>query len=358
HAEVPRRGGGAHHEAVRAPDEGGEAEGDGGGGGEELHAKSRPRRDRGRGFAALVWGADRFVMGAAATARNLGVSPLIIGLTIVGFGTSAPEMLVSSVAAWEGAANLSVGNAIGSNITNVALVLGVASLVSPLQVPQHVLSRELPTMIGVMLFAGFLLFDRTLDRVDGTILLTGMVLMVALVVRDGLRKRDAPDEGDEIPSGMSTGVALLWLLVGLAVLLVSSRGLVWGATTVARHFGVSELVIGLTIVAFGTSLPELAATVVAAKKNEHEIAVGNVIGSNLFNTLGVLGLPGIIRPGPVEESVLTRDFPVMIGVGVLLFVLPRMLRPYQRITRWEGGVLLAVFVGWLSWIYLETTGVV
>ncbi|MEO0324244.1 MAG: calcium/sodium antiporter [Myxococcota bacterium] len=315
------------------------------------------------GFVALVWGADRFVMGAAATARNLGVSPLVIGLTIVGFGTSAPEMLVSSVAALEGAAGLSVGNAIGSNITNVALVLGVAALVSPLQVPQDVLSRELPVMLLVMLVAAGLLSDGHLGRADGAGLLAGMVLMVAFVVREGLRSRDrhgdaASPEDADLPRPMRTGVALLWLLAGLAVLLVGSRGLVWGATTVARHFGVSELVIGLTIVAFGTSLPELAATVMAARKNEHEIAVGNVIGSNLFNTLGVLGLPGVIRPGPVDANVMQRDVPVMLGVSVLLFVLARTFRPYQHINRLEGAALVACFLGWLLWIYLETAGAV
>ena len=200
-------------------------------------------------------------------------------------------------------------------------------------------------------------------RVDGAVLLSGMVLMVGFVVREGLRSRDrhgdssAPPD-DEVAPRMSTGAALLWLLAGLGVLLAGSRALVWGATTVARHYGVSELVIGLTIVAFGTSLPELAATVVAARKNEHEIAVGNVIGSNLFNTLGVLGLPGVIRPGPVEASVMSRDYPVMLGLGVLLFVLARTFRPYQHINRAEGATLVACFLGWLLWIYLETTGVV
>ena len=315
------------------------------------------------GFVALVWGADRFVMGAAATARNLGVSPLVIGLTIVGFGTSAPEMLVSSVAALEGAAGLSVGTAIGSHLTNVALVLGVAALVSPLQVPQDVLSRELPVMLLVMLGAGVLLLDGHLGRVDGVLLLAGMVAMVGVVVREGLRSRDrhgevAASDAEGLAPPMGQGVALLWLLAGLGVLLAGSNALVWGATTVARHYGVSELVIGLTIVDFGTSLPELAATVVAAQKKEHEIAVGNVIGSNLFNTLGVLGLPGVIRPGPIEASVMSRDYPVMLGVGVLLFVLARAFRPYQHINRAEGATLVACFVSWLVWIYLETTGVV
>ena len=246
------------------------------------------------GFVALVWGADRFVMGAAATARNLGVSPLVIGLTIVGFSTSAPEMLVSSVAALEGAAGLSVGNAIGSNITNVALVLGVAALVSPLQVPQDVLSRELPVMLLVMLGAGVLLLDGHLGRVDGVLLLAGMVAMVGVVVREGLRSRDrhgevAASDAEGLAPPMGQGVALLWLLAGLGVLLAGSNALVWGATTVARHYGVSELVIGLTIVDFGTSLPELAATVVAG----HGVAVGPALWALALNAGEVLVLAAV-----------------------------------------------------------------
>ena len=312
------------------------------------------------GFIALVWGADRFVAGAAATARNLGIPPLIIGLTIVGFGTSAPELLVSSIAAHEGAPGLSVGNAIGSNVTNIALVLGTAAIVTPVLVHQRVLRRDLPMMIGVMVLAWALVFDQHLGRVDGIILLSGLALMIALVVREGIRGRktdDVPEELlDEMPDPMSTPMAFFWLIVGLGVLLASSKGLVWGATTVARHFDVPELVIGLTIVAFGTSLPELAATVVAARRNEHDIAVGNIVGSNMFNTLGVLGLPGVIHPDHVEAGVIHRDFPVMLGISVLLFVLARALRPYRKLSRWQGGVLVTCFVSYLVLLYMQNVG--
>lgn len=300
------------------------------------------------GFVLLVWGADRFVAGAAATARNSGVSPLVVGLTIVGFGTSAPEMLVSSVAAFEGAPNLSVGNAVGSNIANTALVLGIAALVNPIQVPRRVIGREIPMLLIAMIGATALLLDGNLGRVDGAILFGAMIATIAWALREGLRTRELPAEiADEMPDEMGWGAAIFWLIVGLTVLLGSSELLVWGATATARYFGVSERIIGLTVVAFGTSLPELAATVIAAKRDEHDIAVGNIVGSNLFNTLGVLGLPGLIRPGECEAAVLRLDIPVMIGATILLWLMARVFRPFQRITRIEGVVLMAVYVGYL-----------
>lgn len=300
------------------------------------------------GFVTLVWGADRFVMGSAATAQNFGVSPLIIGLTIVGFGTSAPEMLVSSMAAYRDAANLSIGNAVGSNIANIAMVLGIAAMVSPLQVNSKVLRRELPLLVVMMLVAGGLLWDGELGFIDGVVLLAGLVAMVAWVVREGLQERELPEDiAEELPDRMSTPTAFMWILIGLVVLLGSSEALVWGAKSIAFSLGVSERIVGLTVVAFGTSLPELAATVVAAKRGEHDIALGNIVGSNMFNTLGVLGLPGVIRPGRCEDRVLTLDFPVMIGVAVLLWVLARMLRPYRHIGRKRGALLLLVYVGYV-----------
>lgn len=304
------------------------------------------------GFVALVWGADRFVMGAAATAQNFGVSPLIVGLTIVGFGTSAPEMLVSSIAAYRGAPGLSIGNAVGSNIANLALVLGLAVLVRPLQVNKNVLRRELPLLLLVMLIAGGLMWDGELGRVDGIILLGGLFGLVGWIVYDGIKSREMP-EGleDDLPDAMTTPVAVMWIVIGLVVLLGSSELLVWGAKDIARSFGVSERIIGLTVVAFGTSLPELAATIVAARRNEHDIAVGNVVGSNMFNTLGVLGLPGVIHPEEVEASVLSLDFPVMIGVTVLFWVLARLLRPYQHVTRWQGALLVLAYVGYVGALF-------
>jgi cation:H+ antiporter len=304
------------------------------------------------GFIALVWAADRFVIGAAAVAHNSGVSPLVIGLTIVGFGTSAPEMLVSSVAAYNGVANLSIGNAVGSNIANIALVLGMAAMVSPLHFHQKVIGRELPVMIVVMIFAAGLMVDGELGRVDGVLLLVGLLVMVVFVVREGLREGEEPPELEELPDNMSSSVALIWILIGLAALLGSSELLVWGATEVATFFDVSERVIGLTVVAFGTSLPELAATLVAAKRGEHDIAVGNVVGSNVFNTLGVLGLPGVIQPGRAEPQVMQLDIPVMIGVSALLWILARALRPYRQIGRFRGALLVVIYVSYSVYLYV------
>jgi len=307
------------------------------------------------GFVVLVWAADRFVLGAAALARNFGVSPLVIGLTIVGFGTSAPELLVSGVAAATGSAELCVGNAIGSNITNITLVLGAAALVAPMNVMGTVLKRELPILVFCMLLATGLMLDGHLGRVDGVVLGLGLFGMMGWVIWLGL-KSDAPAppievDPDEIPDDMPTTKAILWIVLGLALLLGSSRLLVWGAVTAARLLEIDELVIGLSVVAFGTSLPELAASVVAARRGEHDLAVGNVIGSNMFNTLGVLSLPGLIYPHDVDLYVLRRDLPAMFGVTLLFFVMTRFFLRPSHVSRWEGAVLVAAFLGYMGWVY-------
>jgi len=311
------------------------------------------------GFLLLVWGADRFVHGASATARNLGISPLIIGLTIVGFGTSAPEILVSIVAALDGNPGLAVGNALGSNITNIALVLGATALITPLVVKSEILRREYPTMFAVMLLALALIMDGELSRTDGTILLLGLCLMIYWMIMIGLRKnRVDPMEyeyAQEIPL-ISTQRALLWLLAGFLLLLFSSRILVWGSINVAHALGVSDLVIGLTIVAIGTSLPELAASIMSALKKEPDIAIGNVIGSNMFNLLAVLGTPAVIAPIPLESGVLTRDYPFMIGLSIALFIMAYGFRDNGRINRIEGGLLLLAYVAYLAVLYHSIRG--
>ncbi|NCQ61434.1 MAG: calcium/sodium antiporter [Myxococcales bacterium] len=310
------------------------------------------------GFVALVWGADRFVMGAAATAKNVGASPLVIGLTIVAFGTSAPEMLVSSMAAFTGNPALGVGNAIGSNITNIALVLGCAALVRPLTVHSRIIRREVPLLLFTMAIAyGLMLWDHDLGRLDGGLLLAGLFVMVGWVVWEGLTGEGddlSAEVEDEMPPEMSTLKALGWFSLGLLVLLGSSRLLVWGAVIFANKLGVSDGVIGLTVVAFGTSLPELAASVAAARRNEHDIAVGNVIGSNMFNLLGVLSLPGLIRPGPVEQEVLTRDFPAMFMVTVLALFFAKGFRKSGELGRLEGGLMVTAFFAYIFWLYLDS----
>ncbi|HKK13938.1 MAG TPA: calcium/sodium antiporter [Gammaproteobacteria bacterium] len=309
------------------------------------------------GFALLMWGADRFVAGAATTARNLGVSPLIVGLTIVGFGTSAPEMLVSATAAWQGNPGLAVGNAVGSNITNIGLILGVTALITPLEVHSGILKRELPVLLGVMILSLVLLLNGRLGRMDGVILLAAMVILIAWITRLALRGRDpdplAQEYAQEIPSGMGTTAALGWVALGLVVLVASSRILVWGAVGIAHALNVSDLIIGLTVVALGTSLPELAASVASARKGEHDIAIGNVIGSNMFNLLAVLGLPGLIRPALLDPQVLTRDFPVMFAFTVGLFLLAYGFRTPGRITRLEGLLLVVAYCAYETLLYFS-----
>ncbi|WP_456373003.1 calcium/sodium antiporter, partial [Thiolapillus sp.] len=309
------------------------------------------------GLTVLVWSADRFVAGAAGLARALGVSTLIIGLTIVAFGTSAPEMLVSAVAALQGNAGLAIGNAIGSNIANMALVLGVTALIAPLVVHSNTLNREFPLMLVVMVVALGLLWNGLLSRLDGLILLGGMVAVVVWTIH--LARTSSVEDplieelAEEIPAHMPKGQAW-WLLVsGLALLLLSSKLLVWGAVGIAQYYGVSDLVIGLTIVAIGTSLPELAASVMAARKNEHDIAVGNVVGSNLFNILAVLGIAGSIAPTEVDPAVLYRDFPLMLILSMALYL---MARGFSReghgiIRRWAGLLLLLVFLGYQTSLF-------
>jgi cation:H+ antiporter len=307
------------------------------------------------GLALLVWGADRFVVGAAATARNLGISPMVIGLTIVGFGTSAPEMLVSGVAAWQGNTGIAVGNALGSNIANIALIIGVTALVAPLQVHSATLRREFPMLLGAMVLGYLLLVDLRLDRIDGAALLTAMALVILYTVHLGLRPASGDPMGQEyeaeVPAGISTGRALTWTLIGLLVLLASSRMLVWGAVSIAQALGVSDLVIGLTIVALGTSLPELAASVTGALKQEHDIAIGNIIGSNLFNLLAVLGLSAVIRPASLDPAVLSRDYSTMVGLTLVLMVMAWGLRGHGQVNRIEGGLLLAGYGAYQTLVY-------
>lgn len=305
------------------------------------------------GFTFLVWGADRFVDGASATARNLGVSPLIIGLTIVGIGTSAPEILVSAMAAWQGNPTLGIGNALGSNITNIGLVLGITALITPLVVKSETLRREYPLMFMIMLVSLMLLLDGEMSRLDGLILIIGLVIMIFWMIHLSLRRGHDPmeDEYDKEIPRISTGKALFWLALGLILLLGSSRLLVWGAVDIAQAMGISDLIIGLTIVAIGTSLPELAASVMSALRNEPDIAIGNVIGSNMFNLLAVLGLPGIIHPTVLEPEILTRDYSYMIGLSIALFIMSYGFRGQGRINRVEGLLLLIAYFVYLGLLY-------
>ncbi|MEJ2407535.1 MAG: calcium/sodium antiporter [Candidatus Thiodiazotropha sp.] len=308
------------------------------------------------GLVVLVWSADRFISGAAALADNLGVSPMLIGLTVVGFGTSAPEILVSAMASVDGNPGLAIGNAIGSNIANIGLILGVTAIVMPLSVHSSVLRREYPLLLGISIIAFVLMWDGDLSRLDGAVLLTLLFLVLGWMVYTAKTGETDPIAGEyeaEIPHDTPTRKALLTLSVGLVLLLLSSRLLVWGATQVAVALGVSDLVIGLTIVAIGTSLPELAASITSALKKEDDIAIGNVIGSNLYNLLAVLSIPGLIDPGGFVTEVTTRDLPVMLGMTILLFFMGYGFGKPGRINRVEGFLLLTCFIGYQAWLFLS-----
>lgn len=306
------------------------------------------------GFVLLIWAADRLITGASALARNLGISPLIVGLTIVGFGTSAPEMLVSAMASLRGAPSLAIGNAIGSNIANVGLILGITGLIYPLRVESITLRREFPVLAVIMLLTLGLMLNLHLSRMDGIILAASLVLMVVGMVVLGL-KSDSNDPmtaslTEEIPDSMPTRTALIWTILGLLLLPLSAHILVDGAVTLAMILGVSDALIGLTVIALGTSLPELAAAATCALKKEDDLAIGNILGSNMFNLLGVLGIAALIAPMNIEPSLLYRDVSVMFVLTIFLFLSIWRRRGPGLITRPIAAVMLLTFLVYQGYI--------
>ena len=310
------------------------------------------------GLILLVWSADRFVDGSAATARYFGMPSLLIGIIIVGFGTSAPEMVVSALAATAGNPGIALGNAYGSNITNIGLILGFTALISPIAVSSQVVRKELPILLAISAMAAWQIYDGELTRLDAIILLAVFALIMGTTIYQELKKKnhapqDAQDTQDAQESSMSLPKAIMWLVLGLVLLIVSSRMLVWGAVEIAHALGISDLIIGLTIVAVGTSLPELASSIIAAIKNEHDIALGNIIGSNLFNTLAVVGIAGSIAPMEVSFEVLTRDMTVMCALTVALLIFALGKKGKARINRFEGALLLLSYIAYT--VYLIST---
>ena len=307
------------------------------------------------GLIVLSWSADRFVYGASALAKNIGISPMMIGLTIVAMGSSAPEIVVSAIASANGNMNTAVGNALGSNITNIALVLGITALVKPLLVSSTTLKRELPALLIISLIAIGFMFDGELKFYEGIILLGLFIFVLAMMAWLSLQvdKEDplVAETADEIPKGVSNTSALIWIGVGLVVLPLSAHFLVNSAVEIARYMGISDLVIGLTIIAFGTSLPELAASVAGVLKGEDDLALGNIIGSNIFNLLAVLGMPGLIAPGLLDPDVYNRDMYVMLGLTLLLFLFSFDLIGKRTISRTNGFILLACFIGYQFWLF-------
>lgn len=310
------------------------------------------------GLALLVWSADRFVEGSASVARHLGMPPLLIGMVIVGFGTSAPELTVSALASYQGNFGIALGNAYGSNITNIALILGLTALIRPIAIRSRVLRRELPILIAITVLAAWQMRDGAITRMDASVLLAVFAGLMAWTIWRGVQKKtDALGgqmERDMTVNAMPIRRAVFWIVSGLVFLIISSRFVVWGAVGIARGFGVSDLIIGLTIVAVGTSLPELASSLTAARKGEDDIALGNILGSNLFNTLAVVGIAGVIHPMSVGPEVFSRDILVMTALTVSLFVIGYGFWDPGRINRYEGGALLASYVGYTAYLVKTT----
>ncbi len=307
------------------------------------------------GIFLLVWGADRFIDGAASMARNLRIPPMVIGLTIVSIGTSLPEMVVAAMAALNNNRDLGIGNALGSNIANIGLVIGVTALIMPLAVKSITLRREMPVLLLVTVFAFVLMLDGNLDFIDGMMLIAVLALVLIWIARIGLKDRRDPlvqELTDSIPNQMSTWQAVFWFGAGLLVLMGSSRMVVWGAVGIAHALGVSDLVIGLTIVAIGTSLPELVASIAGVLKGETDLAIGNIIGSNIFNLLAVLAMPAMIHPGTFDPQALLRDFPIVLGFTIALFAASFGLK-LGKIGRLDGVLLVSGFAGYLYFLFLQ-----
>ncbi len=309
------------------------------------------------GLLLLVWGADRFVHGAAALARNFGVAPLLIGLTIVAFATSAPEIIVSVLAASRGESDLAIGNAIGSNTANIGLVLGTVAMIRPIELTSATLRREMPALLAVSLLTITLFLDTYLSRVDGLVLLTGLVIVMVWLTRLGLRSAQTDpllvDYDAEIPKDVSTVMAVVWLALGLGMLLVGAEFVVDGAIGIARELGVSEIVIGITLVALGTSVPELAVSIISAIKGEFGLAIGNVVGSNIFNLLAVVGVAASIDPAPLDPSVLSLHIFVMSAFTLVLFAMTYEYDGQGRINRIEGAALLIAFIAYVTYVITQ-----
>jgi len=309
------------------------------------------------GLVLLIWGADRFVHGAAAAARNLGVAPLLIGLTIVAFATSAPEILVSVFASLKGQPGLAVGNAIGSNIVNVGLVLGCVAILRPIKLRSATLRREMPALLAVSLLTVSLFLDSNLSRIDGLVMLTGLVIVMIWLARLGVRSPPSDpikkEYEAEIPKNVAMQNAIIWLLVGLAALLLGAHLLVKGSISIAEYYNVSKVVIGILLVAFGTSLPELAVSMVSAMKGEYGLAIGNIVGSNIFNLLGVIGVAATISPLEVQQSVLSLHVFVMVAFTLVLFAMTYDYDGKSELSRIEGVALLAAFIAYDSYVILQ-----
>ena len=306
------------------------------------------------GLPVLLWSAGKFVGGAASVANHFGVSPLLIGMLIIGFGTSAPEIIVSIFAAIQGNSGIALGNAYGSNIANILLILGLTAIISPIAVKSEIIKKELPVLLGITFFAAWQVWDLNISKDDAFSLLGLFVLLLSWSIYHGMKgDKDAlADEYDE-EINSNEGIVkthVMWLIAGLLLLVASSRMLVWGAVEVATFFGVSDTIIGLTVIAIGTSLPELASSLMAVKKGEHDLAIGNVIGSNMFNTLAVVGIAGTIQPMTVGSEFLYRDVMVMFASTIALFIFCIGIKRQGRLNRLEGGAFVLAYAAYTYWL--------
>ncbi|QYK04710.1 calcium/sodium antiporter [Shewanella zhangzhouensis] len=302
------------------------------------------------GLAVLVWSADKFVYGAAAFARNLGLPPMLIGLTIVAMGSSAPEMFVAATASMDGMRDTAVGNVLGSNVANITLILGLTAMIGAIAVSSQTLKREIPMMLAATALAGYFLHDGMLTRTEGWVLMGAFLLLMLYLIWHALTNKDpdplAAEADEEIPKDVPTSKALIWLVVGIILLPLSADWMVDGAVGIAKYYGLSDLIIGLTIIAVGTSLPELAACVASALKKEDDLAIGNIVGSNMFNILAVLALPGIIAPGVVDAQAVSRDLYMVIATSIALALFVLLSGKDRELKRWHGGLFLVIFIGY------------
>lgn len=298
------------------------------------------------GFVLLIWAADRLVAGSSALAKHFGISPLVIGITLVGFGTSAPEMMVSAIASFKGNSSLAIGNALGSNIANIGLILGVTAIIYPLSIQRSTMRREFPALLVVMVITAWMMADFSFSRLEGVVLLLCLLGLIVFMVFYGRRHLNEDPQlahlATNVPIQMKTSTAIIWALTGIVVLPLAAHILVTGAVSLASLAGVSEAIIGLTVVALGTSLPELAAAAASALKKEDDLAIGNILGSNIFNLLGVLGISAMIAPLAIEPDLVNRDLVVMFVITALLAFLAWRRVGIGKITR-MGGIALLVF---------------
>jgi cation:H+ antiporter len=306
------------------------------------------------GFIGLIWGADKFVLGASALAGNLGVSRLMIGLTIVAFGTSAPEIFSSAVSALNGKPELAIGNALGSNLFNISIALGVAAIISPLKPPDSLINKEIPALLLVTLVTGALLFDLFLGRFDALVLIGIIGYFGYKLFRKRIRTRTLPEITDSDLPKVESLQAIVFLIIGLALLVLSAEALVRAASSIAEELNVSTAIIGLTIVALGTSLPELAASVTCVLKGHHDLAIGNIVGSNILNFLMVLPFPGLLSPGIIEPNLLYRDYFTVLALTMLLaFFCYTGVKRNKTIGRMNGAIFLLIYCGWFTVMFLQ-----